>query len=189
MGTFLSGVVVVMSVGWVGPNLETELAELRNKRHAGGVVAHDDLPAAEERPGKPVVAVSIHRFVVTDAILERLVDYGDLEELRLEDSAGSGWEARPFPPWRVTDTGIAHLKALKHLRVLSIPTPTITDAGLAHLGAMAQLQELTLGNGNITNAGFSHLKDLRSSIHSQSTGPASPIQDSKCSRSSPSLST
>ena len=102
---------------------------------------------AEDRPGRPVIALSIHRFYATDAVLERLSAFPDLEELAfLEDT--SVVRTGIHPVWRVSDEGVGHLRRLKHLRSLSLPTSLLTDAGMAYLGEMTQLEELAIGNGN-----------------------------------------
>ena len=105
------------------------------------------ITVATERDGKPVVALAIHRFHVTDSVLERLIQFPQLEELTLLEDK-SMLRTGHHPRWRVTDRGAAHLKELRHLRVLRIPSSLLTDRGLHHLGEMTQLEELEIGHGS-----------------------------------------
>ena len=130
---------------------------------------------AEDSQGEPVVALAIPAYLATDAVLERLGAFSDLEELNLVENGGFAGGGS----CKVTDSGLAHLVKLKHLRSLFLPSDELTDVGVAHLGEMIQLQELRIGNGgykiaprrgreaagnivaNITDAGIKHLNRLR----------------------------
>lgn len=123
---------------------------------------------AKDRPRKPVIALTISGYYATDAVLDRLKAFPELEELALTGNQGG---MSPGPNWQVTDAGVAHLKTLKHFHSLSIPTSKMTDIGLVHLGEMTQLRELVIGKEsigrteNITDEGIKHLNklhDLRS---------------------------
>jgi hypothetical protein len=132
---------------------------------------------APSQPWAQAVEATIHRFVATDELLERLKGFPELEKLTFIDDCG-GVQTGYHPPWRITDAGVAHLKALKRLRSLSVPSPLITDRGMVFLGQMTQLRELEIGSSggfemaanpgwkdrevaNITDAGLKQLKGLR----------------------------
>lgn len=91
---------------------------------------------------------------ITDAGLERLTGLKRLEELRLANCP------------KITDGGLAHLKELPNLRMLTLHqrhnarTMFITDAGLAHVAGLQQLQELRISRVPITDAGLDQLREM-----------------------------
>src|SRR5262249_31293632 len=62
---------------------------------------------------------------------------------------------------KVTDAGLADLKAMRQLQTLRLGRTPVTDAGLAHLKGMQHLRELTLFNTEVTDAGLVHLKGMK----------------------------
>ena len=60
----------------------------------------------------------------------------------------------------ITDVGMAHLKGITTLERLSLWRTKVTDAGLIHLKGLAKLEELDLGWNNLTDAGLVYLKGL-----------------------------
>ncbi|MCL1890309.1 MAG: FHIPEP family type III secretion protein, partial [Desulfovibrionaceae bacterium] len=62
----------------------------------------------------------------------------------------------------ITDTGLAHLSGMTHLRKLDLSDSTaITDAGLTHLSGLTRLRKLDLsGATEITDAGLARLSGL-----------------------------
>ena len=59
-----------------------------------------------------------------------------------------------------TDAGVAHLKKMTQLRVLSMQTRGVTDVGLVHLKGLSQLQDISLSNTQVTNAGLANLSAM-----------------------------
>ncbi len=94
-----------------------------------------------------VVGVSLENTHVTDAAIEHVKGFSQLQDLDLMDTP-------------VTDAGLEHLKALTQLRMLSLDETRVTDAGLEHLKGLTQLQNLDLAGTLVTNAGLEHLKRL-----------------------------
>lgn len=113
------------------------------------------IKVAHDRPGKPVIALELPKNA-DDVVLERLAAFPELEELTFIGDAGmiAGFS----PPWGTTDAGLGHLKRLKHLRSLSLPSCEITDEGLSHIAAMTQIQELCVGSNGTTIAKTRHAR-------------------------------
>jgi hypothetical protein len=84
----------------------------------------------------------------TDRGLKQLRSIAGLEALYL-------WDAT-----RVTDAGIAHLTALRRLKVLHISNSRMTDAGLAHLKGLGTLEVLSLQGNHFSDAGLAHVAGL-----------------------------
>jgi hypothetical protein len=61
---------------------------------------------------------------------------------------------------QISDDGLAHLKGLTKLEVLSLRDTQISDNGLAHLGRMTELRILYLGGKDITDVGVAHLERM-----------------------------
>ncbi len=61
---------------------------------------------------------------------------------------------------KVTDAGLANLKALTQLQSLNLEGTRVTDAGLKHLKGLTQLKSLNLLLTKISDAGLEHLKGL-----------------------------
>src|SRR5205085_1303964 len=57
----------------------------------------------------------------------------------------------------VMDAALAHLKRLKHLRIVDLRGTATTDRRLANLKALTRLQILNLTRTNITDAGLARL--------------------------------
>jgi hypothetical protein len=112
---------------------------------------------------------------VTDAGLEKVKDWPQLESLDLTETevTNAGLEKLKALPHleslilngshqegnRVTDAGLAHLKGLSQLKVLSLSSEKITDAGLANLKGLSQLRELYLQNTQVTDQGVKELQE------------------------------
>jgi Leucine-rich repeat (LRR) protein len=69
-------------------------------------------------------------------------------------------QAVTFRATQITDAGLAHLRGLRGLQVLSLGSSQVTDAGLAHLRALTGLQELSFDGTQVTDAGVTHLQAL-----------------------------
>jgi beta-lactamase regulating signal transducer with metallopeptidase domain len=100
----------------------------------------------EKSPDKPVPLIDLRETKVTDAGLEHLKGFSQLQYLFLGHTD-------------VTDAGLEHLKGLSQLQMLDLSGTKVTDAGLEHLKGLTQLQTLFLGN-HITDAGLENLKGL-----------------------------
>lgn len=59
-----------------------------------------------------------------------------------------------------TDTGLAKIDALSHLKTLDLSNRHVTDAGLEHLKLLSRLEHLDLWNTPITDDGVEHLSGL-----------------------------
>jgi Leucine Rich repeat len=96
-----------------------------------------------------VVRVSISGGYGSDAEMYQI---GRLPELAELSASGS-----PL----VTDRGLAYIKGLRKLRVLSIHSLyQVTDAGLIHLKDLKNLESLFLASANVSDAGLVHLQGL-----------------------------
>jgi hypothetical protein len=65
------------------------------------------------------------------------------------------------PGLAVTDSGLAHLRRLNELELLSINRTQVTDAGLAHLKDLKGLKWLRVAGTRVTDAG---VRELRNSV-------------------------
>lgn len=90
--------------------------------------------------------------LVTDEALACLGKLTLLRELELSNIDG-------HTPW-FTDQGLAHLKDMTRLEVLSLDDTDITDAGLAHLQSLKRLSKLSLCDTKVSDAGLVHLRSL-----------------------------
>lgn len=61
----------------------------------------------------------------------------------------------------ISDDGLEHLKALRHLKSLDVHVLGITDAGVAHLESLTDLERLNLTYTKVTDAGLRHLTGMR----------------------------
>jgi hypothetical protein len=102
---------------------------------------------AEDRPGRPVVEVALGGTAVSDADLEQLGCFAELESLSLFDSG-------------VGDAGLAHLKPLANLKTLYLGRTKITDAGLVAIAELSQLKTLGLSDTRVTDDGLLRLTRL-----------------------------
>jgi hypothetical protein len=59
----------------------------------------------------------------------------------------------------VTDAGLARLKHLTRLRVVTLRDTRVTDAGLVHLMSLHNLLRLDVTNAAVTEAGIARLKE------------------------------
>jgi hypothetical protein len=59
----------------------------------------------------------------------------------------------------VTEAGLAHLKNLKQLELLSLHGIKIGGTGIRHLKAMKRLRILTLSHKSVTDAGVQALQE------------------------------
>lgn len=105
------------------------------------------LKFADERPGRPVVEISLGGTQVADADLARLACFGELETLSLFDSA-------------IGDEGLARLEPLTNLQTLYLGRTRSSDAGLAVLARMPKLKTLGLSDTRVTDAGLAQLQSL-----------------------------
>ncbi|HNY80716.1 MAG: hypothetical protein RBS72_09305 [Sedimentisphaerales bacterium] len=60
----------------------------------------------------------------------------------------------------ITDEGVRHLAALPHLRSLDVARSRVTDAGLAHLRDVKTLESLWLPSEGISDTGLEYLSQL-----------------------------
>jgi hypothetical protein len=61
---------------------------------------------------------------------------------------------------RVTDTGLAHLHAVRTLTKVMASRTGITDAGLVHLAGMPELMQIYCGARGVHDAGLAHVAGL-----------------------------
>lgn len=137
----------VLSVGIAARGLAVEpntaLAEIVAEiQRLGCKVTFDN-----DRPGRPVSGVDASLTRITDAELERLKVLTQLRELNLRHANN------------ITDAGLAHLTALKHLQVLNLWFTDVTDAGLKHLKGLTELRTLNLRVTDVTDAGWNTFRD------------------------------
>jgi beta-lactamase regulating signal transducer with metallopeptidase domain/Leucine-rich repeat (LRR) protein len=108
----------------------------------GGGVTRD-----EGRPDKPVTEVVLHGNRCTDALLERLKVFGDLQMLVLFET-------------RVTDAGLLHLKSLRQLQTVIVSWSPVSNAFLDRLQELPQLRSLRLNATEVGNDGLQRLARL-----------------------------
>jgi hypothetical protein len=106
----------------------------------GGWVERDDSQG-------PVVAVSLSGTRATDADLEALGHFPQLQRLYL-----GGTE--------ISSAGLAHLRSLTSLRELYLLATRIDDAGLEHLRGLSRLRTLDVSATPVTAAGLKQLRSL-----------------------------
>jgi hypothetical protein len=82
------------------------------------------------------------------ALLPRLIEFADLETLRLDGMP-------------VTDAELANVRGLTKLTDLSLDNTPVSDAGLEQLQRLTRLKQLSLRNTAVTDAGLKHLRGLR----------------------------
>lgn len=58
----------------------------------------------------------------------------------------------------VTDVGVSHLAALKHLKAIHLTGSQITDESLKTLSGLPELEVMSLQNNRFTDAGLAHLQ-------------------------------
>jgi ribosomal protein L37E len=96
------------------------------------------------------------RMTGFDAILARIPNHPDLQDLELSDTDVSDEGLRVLEGWpqiqrlslgkRITDAGLAHVAGLYNLEVLTLSQTQISSAGLAHLQNLKKLYELHLSD-------------------------------------------
>jgi len=101
-----------------------------------------------QKPGKPVVIVSLAHTKITDRGLRELANFPKLQNLNL-DHTGIG------------DAGLEELVALKQLQVLSLFGTKVTNPGLRVLAGVKQLNRLGLGPTQINDETLQTLRKMR----------------------------
>jgi hypothetical protein len=110
-------------------------------RQMDGSITRDD-----ERPGKPVVKVSLWGAEVTGTGLKQLTAFKNLTTLDLSCSS-------------VTDTGLKELAALNNLTSLNLGAAVkVTDAGVMELAALKNLNTLNLRTTKVTDKAVQELQ-------------------------------
>lgn len=110
---------------------------------------HGKYDVDEKSPDRPVVRVDLRYYEVDD---QQVANFTKVLQ------AFPRLAVLQFRSTKITDAGLAHLKALTQLRSVSLENAAITDAGLAHLKALTQLQELYLKGTKVTGAGIQALQ-------------------------------
>lgn len=108
-------------------------------------VRDDDL--VHLNPPHTVKNLALGRTAITDAGLERLAKYTDLEWLDVSFT-------------KTTDGGITHLADALQLKRLNLEGTAITDTSAEIVARLSQLEELDLSDTKITDAGVAHLTQL-----------------------------
>lgn len=118
--------------------------------HERAIKALTDLGASVLRdrnaPGHPVIEVDLGRSMVTDAVLEHLINLNSFRNLFLDKTL-------------VTDRIMEVLRVHPEIRELNIDETNITDDGLMSLCYAKGLELLFLG-ANITDGGFSSIQTV-----------------------------
>jgi len=104
-------------------------------------------------------------FRITDEHLKKMVAlFPMMQELTLykyREHRDVGDSAYP----RITDEGLAYLKAPEQLTHLQLNGTKITDAGVDHLKDLKQLTHLDLGDTFVTDKGMAYLTNLKQLTH------------------------
>ncbi len=124
------------------------IAEIRKR----GDVIRD-----EERPGRPVIGVTLFGNKYTDAFLERLNVLDSVRVLVLAET-------------RVTEAGLTHLKGLSQLRTLVVVGPSVSAAFLDRLQEVSQVRHLCLSVSQLGNADLEHLSASKQLVSLGLTG-------------------
>ncbi len=98
-----------------------------------------------EREGSIVTRIDFFSTPVTDADLEMLQAFPDLQSLGLSST-------------KITDEGLEHLVGLNKLRNLSLVYTGITDRGLIALAKLPALQNVDLLRTKVTNRSVAELQ-------------------------------
>lgn len=106
----------------------------------GGKVEYDF-----KSPDKRVVKVDLNKTRITDADLQNLEVFPELQWLDL----------RITP---IGDEGMAHLTHLKKLNFLNLFRTNLTDKGLTNLRNLTNLETLLVGGTKVTDEGLKNLK-------------------------------
>ncbi len=131
-----------------------DLRDLEYLSFWGGAITDAGLVGVEELDRFPRLRSGlISGCWITDASLERLTGWNQLEELHLHNCS------------RITDDALAHLKQLPNLQFLRLLTENggtmpVTDAGLAHVVGLRELRTLFIVRVPITDAGLAHVEGL-----------------------------
>jgi hypothetical protein len=135
----LTCVVLVRSILWL-PRRRKRLRVYTRLTQLGAVFGAD--PARDKFYG-----VSLDRVAVEDADLEQLRVFPELDHIDV---------------WckNVTDRGLASLRSLKGLKILTLSGAEVTDASLVHVAALHELEGLCLARTNVTDYGLALLQDL-----------------------------
>jgi Leucine Rich repeat len=91
----------------------------------------------------------LHGETATDFGLVHIQGLTRLEYLEINWSADG-----------VTDVGVACLKRLTNLKILTIQDTRMTDQGVAHLGKLSRLESLMIDRNPITDEGLAKLRSL-----------------------------
>ena len=100
-----------------------------------------------------VQRVSLVDADITDEALDRLAEFGQLEQLTFGGPMGTKGS-------QITDAGLKHLSVMIQLKRVELGWTHVTDVGLGHLKTLNQLQALDLNETNVTDAGLEQLKGL-----------------------------
>jgi len=122
-------------------------------------------------PDSPVTIVDLYGTKATDALLNRLACFSQLETLKLTDApvtdAGlkylkgmTNLQELVLFGTKITDAGLEYLKGMKHLRRLDLCKTKVSNAGLQNITGLIQLQDLDLSSTKVTDAGLRHLKGM-----------------------------
>ena len=98
--------------------------------------------------GKTVIEVSFCQSSTHESDLKLLREFRNLKELSLQDNT--------------SDSGLANLKPLNRLQILSLRGAGVTDAGLAELTELISLNHIDLAGTKVTGRGLKDLKSLGS---------------------------
>lgn len=146
-------------------------AELMARAKELGVDLHVGVDV--NRPGQPIVSLSLHNSDVSAASLIRLLaEAPELELLNLRDLVDGDNLVRKMPVLpdlryvslnncRITDAALPHLSKQTKLRDLYLEENFITDSGLALLKSLANLERLSLSNNRVTYKARLELKRAR----------------------------
>jgi hypothetical protein len=131
-----------------------EAVALKMIKERGGTYEVD-----REKPGEPVVSVSLPGRNVTSDDIRQLKALTELRNLSF-NACTKPW---PTSSGKLTDEGVKELAAMKNLRSLDLAGHTaITDTGLKELKALENLETLVLmDHAKITDAGLQPLYELK----------------------------
>lgn len=129
------------------------LPKLKRAALSDGNITEAGLASLKSLPPLEIVGGNLNwQFTLTgptigDSSLVHLKHLTKLESLFLRNT-------------RVTEAGLAHLKAIPGLKILNLSGAALTDSAVVHFRDFVELEDLILNNTQISDKGLAHISQL-----------------------------